>query len=99
MFVSPFLSIKNRMWGMYLYPGSILIITSVFYVAELVRKKQFGTIFKESLTAPFKYLSTITLTGLLVTATYFWVPHSIKDIQFLESRNSIDDYRNWNYGK
>jgi hypothetical protein len=99
MFISPFLSIKNRMWGMYLYPGSILIITSVFYAAELVRKKQFGTVFKEPLSTPLKYLSATTLIGLLVTAICFWAPHSIEDIQFLGTRNSIDDYRNWNYGK
>lgn len=99
MFASPFLSIKNRMWGMYLYPGSILIITSVFYAAELVRKKPFGLIFKESLVRPWKYLTTSTLIGLLATATYFWAPHSIKDIQFLGTRNSINNYQEWNLGK
>ena len=99
MFVSPFISIKNRMWGMYLYPGSILVITSVFYAAEVVRKKHFGTAFKEPLTTPLKYLSAITLIGLLVTATCFWTPHSIKDIQFLGTRNSIDNYQEWNLGK
>jgi hypothetical protein len=98
MFISPFLSIKNRMWGMYLYPGSILIITSVFYTTELVRKKQFEIIFNGPLSTPLKYLSATTLIGLLVVATYFWAPHSFEDIEFLGKRNSIKDYRGWNIG-
>lgn len=99
MFISPFISIKNRMWGMYLYPGSILIITSIFYTAELVRKRGLGLIFSESLLATLKYLSSISLIGLLVVATYFWIPHSIQDIKFLGARSTIDEYREWNLGK
>lgn len=99
MFISPFLSIKNRMWGMYLYPGGILIITSIFYAAELVRKKQISFIFKGPLLATFKNLGWINIIGLLVVATCFWTPHSIHDIQFLGTRSTIEDYREWNLGK
>jgi hypothetical protein len=99
MFVSPFISIKNRMWGMYLYPGCILIITSVFYNTELVRKKQFDMIFTGPLSTLLKYLSVITLTGLLVVVTYYWAPHSIEDIKFLGARSTIEEYREWNLGK
>lgn len=99
MFISPFISIKNRMWGMYLYPGCILIITSIFYTTELVREKQFEIIFNGSLLKPLKYLSATTLISILVVATYFWIPHSIQDIKFLGARSTIDDYREWNLGK
>lgn len=99
LFVSPFLSIKNRMWGMYLYPGSMLIIASVFYAVELARKKRFETIFNGPLSTSLKYLSATTLIGLLAVAMYFWAPHSVKDIQFLGTRNSIDNYQEWNLGK
>jgi hypothetical protein len=99
MFISPFLSIKNRMWGMYLYPGCILIITSIFYTTELVRQERLGLIFSGHLLATLKYLVLITLISLLAIATSFWAPHSIQDIKFLDTRSTIKDYREWNLGK
>ena len=99
MFISPFLSIKNRLWGMYLYPGSILIITSVYFCAELVSKKKNGLVFKGPLSTTLEYLNALSLIGLLLIAIFFWTPHSLKDIQFLGTRNTIDDFREWGLGK
>lgn len=99
MFVSPFLSIKNRLWGMYLYPGSILIIISAFYATELARKMKLGLICNETRSNPLKYMGGATLIALLIAAICYWAPHSIQDIKFLGTRSAIDDYREWNLGK
>jgi hypothetical protein len=81
----PMVSVKNRLWGMYFFPGLIFLTAGIFAIIDIyIQKKNDNLIiflgFLES-------LKTSLLVFFLVIVSFSWIPNFINNFIFLATRN------------
>lgn len=82
----------HRLWGFYLYPGSVLFLTGLFSLIDtsIIRaktEKHTFILIPESLAAG-------CLAALLTSMTiFYWAPHSVANFRELSARTERAEYR------
>ena len=75
----------HRLWGFYLYPGSILIFTGLVILIDLV--------IKERSQKSLKIFSFFIYACTFLVSLYAWTPHIVKSLDKLASRTQSTEYK------
>jgi hypothetical protein len=86
LLLSPMVGVKNRLWGMYLFPGMIFTILALFSaVDQNITIKNSGSIFSKFI--------TLCLFFIAIFTTFFsWAPRFLKDLIELATRNPLNPH-------
>ena len=79
----------HRLWGFYLFPGTILIVVGFYNIAEynLFNKPH------KNINEKITYYSTILVLSLGATITFiWWLPHNINELNQLANRTKTNEY-------
>jgi hypothetical protein len=81
----------HRLWGFYLYPGTILTIAGLLIMIDLSMRDEF----KNDLFFINKFMRILGLfitSSIFCIATIVWVPHTINGLKSLENRTNSESY-------
>ncbi len=75
---------SKRLWGMYLFPGSVLTILGLVLIIDSSDK--------ENKIGIINFLKNIILLSLSVISILYWVPKTINEFRILSNRTKTNEY-------
>lgn len=82
----------HRLWGMYLFPGTVLMVAGLFMLLHQTFDEYRGN--PQGLRDnPLAYLAYIVLPLIFFTVSFWWMPSSISEYRELASRTDSEEYR------
>jgi hypothetical protein len=95
----PMVSVKNRLWGMYFFPGLVFLTAGIFAIIDIyIQKKNDNSII---ILGFLDSLKTSLLVFFLVIVSFSWIPNFINNFIFLATRNPniyFDRFPQWLLG-
>ena len=82
----------HRLWGLYLFPGTVLIVVGAFILLEKDFVNFRNDVLNFKLNVP-AYLACTSFSLILFTVCIWWMPKSISDYKALSCRTNTYEYK------
>jgi len=80
----------NRLWGFYLYPGSVLVLTGL---VSLIDNHISEAKWQRTAEIPGLLMNVGLIALIAVTTTVYWTPHTLASFKDLALRTQREEYR------